>query len=66
MNGVVSAEWNKKKQELIVSFDQALTDKAAIAESIAIIGHDNEITRADDQTYKDLPGCCHYKRPKAN
>ncbi len=66
VNGVVSAEWNKKKQELIVSFDQALTDKAAIAESIAIIGHDNEITRADDQTYKDLPGCCHYKRPKAN
>ena len=63
VNGVVSADWNKKKQQLKVSFDESLTDKNAIAESIAIIGHDNEIASADDQTYKDLPGCCHYKRP---
>jgi len=65
VNGVISADWNKKKQMLKVSFDQALTDKHAIAERVAIIGHDNELARADDQTYKDLPGCCHYKRPKS-
>lgn len=63
VNGVVSAEWNKKQQQLTVNYDQALTDQNAIAESIAIIGHDNEISKADDQTYKDLPACCRYKRP---
>lgn len=63
IKGVVSADWHKKKQRLTVTFDEALTDRAAIAESIAIIGHDNELASADDQTYKDLPACCHYKRP---
>ncbi|MCW3160492.1 TonB-dependent receptor domain-containing protein [Chryseobacterium oryctis] len=33
-----------------------------ILKKVAEAGHDNEKFKADDDTYKNLPGCCHYER----
>lgn len=33
-----------------------------ILKKVAEAGHDNEKFKADDETYKKLPGCCHYER----
>ncbi|MGC4127986.1 MAG: TonB-dependent receptor [Bergeyella sp.] len=64
--GATVAEWNDETQKLSVEFDQSKTSKEKILKQIADSGHDNELFRAADEVYKNLPGCCHYERLPEN
>ncbi len=65
VGGVASAEWNQKKQLLVIKFDKNQVTPDQVEKKIASIGHDTEQFKAEDDVYKSLPACCKYKRKKA-
>ncbi len=60
--GASFAEWSSETQKLNIQFDASKTTKEKILKEIANVGHDNELYRANDEVYKNLPGCCLYDR----
>lgn len=62
VEGVTTADWNKETKMIEVSFDSSKTDVDKVQKAIAKVGHDTELYKAKDETYKALPGCCLYDR----
>ncbi len=60
--GVTVAEWDKESKELFVTFDSSLVQQEEIEAAIAKSGHDTTTSKAEEETYKNLPGCCQYER----
>ncbi len=60
--GATAAHWNSDTQKVSLKFDPATTSADAILKKIADAGHDNELHRASDAVYENLPGCCLYDR----
>ncbi len=63
-DGVSEASWDVKTQMLTVTFDPSKTSKDAISKKLASVGHDTEKYKATNESYANLPGCCHYDRAK--
>ena len=62
IDGVSAADWDQDTKMIEVTFDSEKTDLDKIHQAIADAGHDTDLKKADDKTYDDLPGCCHYDR----
>ncbi len=62
MEGVSTAEWNEDDKMLKVSYDQSVHAEEDVHKAVAKVGHDTKKFQAKDKTYKNLPGCCKYKR----
>lgn len=62
VDGVSSADWDKKTKMISVIFDTEKTDLHKIHQAIAKVGHDTEMHKAKDEVYNELPGCCKYDR----
>jgi mercuric ion binding protein len=62
VEGVESANWDKKKKTLSIQFDEAKTSLDLIEKAIIAIGYDTENMRADDAVYENLHSCCKYDR----
>lgn len=60
--GAKSATWTPETQTLEVEFDASKISLDKILKRIAEAGHDNEKYKTDDETYENLPACCHYDR----
>jgi len=60
--GVVKVEWDKDNKMLTLEYDKAQTSIGEISESIAKAGHDTKYSKAEEDVYNDLPGCCQYER----
>lgn len=60
--GATSAIWNAETQKVSLDFDSTKITAEAILKKIADVGHDNEMFKAPDEVYKNLPGCCLYDR----
>ncbi len=60
VDGVTSADWDKKTQIMEVVFDTLKTNSDKVQMAIAKVGHDTEKYKAKDETYNALPGCCKY------
>ena len=63
VDGVSSADWDKKTKMFEASFDPAKTNIDEVHNAIAKVGHDTDKKNAKDETYDALPSCCHYERP---
>ncbi|MBT0550878.1 TonB-dependent receptor domain-containing protein [Riemerella anatipestifer] len=63
---IVEAVWDKEKKILTYTYDSQKTSKEKILKKIAEVGYDNELYRADEDTYKKLPQCCLYTRQLSN
>ncbi|MCK6692162.1 MAG: copper chaperone [Thermoanaerobaculia bacterium] len=63
--GATSANWDKEKDLLTVSFDPATTSVDAIQKAVAMSGYDNAGFKAPDDVYNNLHGCCQYDRSGA-
>ena len=61
---VSQAEWNEETGIAIITYDATKTSKDNILKKIALVGYDSDTFKAADATYKKLPGCCKYERPK--
>ena len=64
VSGVSKAEWSDKTGLLTLVYDPAKVKSDDVQKKIAAVGHDTEKFKADDKTYKSLPGCCQYERKK--
>lgn len=54
--------WDIPTKVLTVSFDPSKTSLNKILKRVAEMGYDNQEYTADDETYNNLAGCCHYDR----
>lgn len=54
--------WEIQSKILTVNYDPVKTSMDKILKRIAELGHDNEKFMAEDEVYKNLPGCCQYDR----
>ncbi len=61
VEGVGEATWNKKTKKLRVTFDDALTSKDEIVQTILDAGYDADGKKADDDAYNELATCCQYR-----
>lgn len=61
VEGVSEADWDKETKMITVTYDNSKTDVHKIHKAITLVGHDTEIYKADDKTYKALPKCCQYR-----
>ena len=62
VNGVVSASWDKDNKMLKIEFDSSQTSIGEVSEAVAKAGHDTKYSKAEDDVYNELPGCCQYDR----
>ena len=58
VGGVALAKWSSSSKMLQVQFDESKTNSDAIQKAIALVGHDTEKYKANDQVYNKLPECC--------
>ena len=61
--GIQKADWNIQTKQIHLSYDKDKISLAEIHKAIAAAGYDTETTKADDNVYKNLPACCHYRLP---
>ena len=62
INGVLNAKWDKDNKMLKLEYDSSQTSIGEVSELIAKAGHDTKYSKANDEVYGKLPGCCHYER----
>lgn len=62
--GISSAEWDKDKKVMSLTYDSKQTTASEILKRVAYAGYDNEQFLAPDDAYTKLPECCHYDRIK--
>lgn len=60
--GVATASWDEDSKVFTVSYDPEVVELSVIEQRIAERGYDTENFTAENETYKNLPACCHYKR----
>jgi copper chaperone CopZ len=65
VDGVASANWDKDKKKIDVSFDNSKTDEMAIHNAIAESGYDTEKVAGSEEAYENLPDCCKYDHDMA-
>jgi outer membrane cobalamin receptor len=61
VKGIRNSKWDMSTHMLTVTYDQAAWKETDIHSKMAAIGHDTELKKAKDATYKELPECCHYR-----
>lgn len=66
LDGIAAANWNTETKLLTVTYKPALISNDDIQKKVAAVGHGTEKYQAEDKVYEKLPGCCHYKRKKAD
>ncbi len=59
--GVKTAEWNSETMQLTVEVENGIFQLAELHQSIAKVGHDTDLVKADTLIYKALPACCLYR-----
>ncbi len=62
VKGVKYADWNIDTHDLTVKYDSAKTSPEIFLQSIAKVGHDNELFKADDAVYNKIHKCCRYRK----
>ncbi len=60
--GVTVAVWNKDNQQLKLTYDKSQVTIDGIQKEVANAGHDTKAYKATDESYANLPACCHYER----
>jgi len=64
VDGVASADWNKKTKMIVLTFDSEKTNRHKIQMAIVKSGYDTHEHKAKSKDYHGLPGCCKYDRPE--
>jgi hypothetical protein len=63
--GAIKANWNEDSKELKVTYNVFKSSSAKIQKGVANAGYDTQDFTADNVAYKNLHGCCWYKRKTA-
>ena len=60
VEGVATANWDRDKKKIDISYDDSKTDAMKIHKAIAASGYDTEKAKGSEKAYKGLPSCCKY------
>lgn len=60
VKGVKTADWNQKTKMITVVYDKSKITEDKIHELITKAGYETSKKAADQDAYKELPGCCQY------
>lgn len=60
IKGIEKVKWNKATKILTVVFDD-LIEVDSLHKLVSLSGHDTELYKTDNETYKKLPKCCLYR-----
>ncbi len=60
VEGVKTANWDREKKKIDVSFDDSKTNEMAIQNAVAASGYDTDKVAGIEDAYNKLPGCCQY------
>jgi copper chaperone CopZ len=60
--GVIKVNWDIDTKLLTLSVNGSVFNPDKIHHRIAEAGHDTENEKASDNTYNELPECCHYRK----
>ncbi|MGB0930267.1 MAG: heavy-metal-associated domain-containing protein, partial [Chitinophagales bacterium] len=63
--GVKTANWNLEAKELKVFVNPKNFNENELHQNLAAVGHDTEKTKASDEVYDNLHGCCKYRLEEA-
>ena len=61
IKGVKWAEWTKETNTFKVVYKTQNVTVEEIHQAIAQSGHDTDMVKADEKSYKKLPKCCRYR-----
>src|SRR5215213_6011063 len=61
INGIRASNWDVASKMLTVTYSPSVISLDRIHKTIASVGHDTEKEKAQDDVYKALPDCCHYR-----
>lgn len=61
VKGVKYAEWNLVTDTLFVVYHPAKISLERIHELLANAGHDTELKKASDESYRKIDDCCRYR-----
>lgn len=62
VNGVTAATWDKKTKIIKLLYNNTKANIQAIEQAIAKVGYDTPNFKAENETYKNLPECCWYRK----
>lgn len=65
VDGVTSANWDKDKKKIDVTFNTSKTNAMVIHQAIAASGYDTEKLAGNEEAYSNLPDCCQYDHDMA-
>lgn len=60
--GIKKPIWNSETKILQADLSQTSLSLQEVASIVALAGHDNELVKASDEAYNNLPDCCKYDR----
>ena len=61
VQGVWHAEWDVDTKKLFVVYKSSKISREDIGKLLNDVGHDNEISKATDEQYNSVHGCCLYR-----
>lgn len=61
IKGVTSAKWQAATKLATVTYKPAVVTLQELHRTVAAVGHDTELERAEEKVYRALPDCCLYK-----
>lgn len=61
IKGVKNCNWDEKTKVASITYNSEKTSMVEIEQAIAKKGYDTEGVKADEEAYKKLPKCCHYR-----
>jgi len=64
VDGVQTADWNRKTKVIEIVFDKKKTNLHKIHMAIVKAGYDTDKHKAKSKAYHHLPGCCKFDRPE--
>jgi copper chaperone CopZ len=64
VDGVQTADWNKKTKMIELTFDLKKTNLHKIQMAIVKAGYDTDKHKAKSKAYHGFPGCCKFDRPE--
>lgn len=64
VKGIWVAEWNVNTKDLYVVYKESKITKEQICTLINEAGHDTELSKATDEQYGKVHGCCMYRDEK--
>lgn len=59
--GIMSSGWDRHTKQADVVYNPRKISETKIHELLAEAGHDTEKSKANDEVYQKLPGCCLYR-----